>query len=521
MRNRSFAVAITFAIALFSGAASAQNNADNGWYIGGYLYGVELRGSDEKLQVPADPGNSMTFPPVPATPAYRDSFHSQYDKDMGFGGVLGYDFAGVTRLELAVRQFENDIEEFSDSQAPPDVITGEAKSTAVIGNLWFDFNRDARWRPYIGFGVGAANIEKGDFDEDTFVKQVGLGVNVDLAKNWILDIGYRYMDADEVEYDTSRGELETEYTTNVLAFGLKYAFNSGPAPDEDGDGVPDANDKCPGTPPGRVVNADGCELDSDGDGVVNGDDACPNTEPGVEVMSNGCAVGQNTVLRGVNFEFDSATLTYEAEQILNGVAATLKSSPNFVVELQGHTDSYGSDAYNLNLSDRRAASVRRYLIGKGIAAERMFSTGYGESAPVAGNDTAQGRAENRRVELHTISDDAQARIKAAAEEYQRRNNYREPVRPKAKAVTYSADTSGDEEEAAAEAAAATSGDEDDAMEDAMEAVGDAEEAMEAAAADLEDAADDMIEAAEEVKEEAKGSAKESGADPYDDYLEDY
>jgi outer membrane protein OmpA-like peptidoglycan-associated protein len=105
------------------------------------------------------------------------------------------------------------------------------------------------------------------------------------------------------------------------------------------------------------------------------------------------------ILRGVNFEFDKAVLLTESMGILDRVAASLLAHPEVKVEVAGHTDSDGSDAYNLKLSDRRAKAVRDYLIKKGVPASQLTANGYGESRPIADNKTVAGRAENRRVEL--------------------------------------------------------------------------------------------------------------------------
>ncbi|GGX79637.1 hypothetical protein GCM10007160_03740 [Litchfieldella qijiaojingensis] len=167
--------------------------------------------------------------------------------------------------------------------------------------------------------------------------------------------------------------------------------------DSDGDGVPDYRDQCPGTPAGVEVDAQGCPLDSDGDGVPDYRDQCPNTPAGAEVNALGCP--ESLVLRDVNFEFDSARLTPQAEQVLDGVAERLVASPNVRVSIEGHTDSVGSDAYNQQLSQRRAESVVDYLESRGVERNRMRAQGFGEEQPIASNETDAGRAENRRVEL--------------------------------------------------------------------------------------------------------------------------
>ncbi|OHE62340.1 MAG: hypothetical protein A2X71_06540 [Thiobacillus sp. GWE1_62_9] len=108
---------------------------------------------------------------------------------------------------------------------------------------------------------------------------------------------------------------------------------------------------------------------------------------------------QKLVLEGVNFDFDKSTLRQEDIAIIDRDVTSLDTWGNVNIEVAGHTDSRGSDAYNMKLSQERAEAVRNYLISKGIAADRLTAKGYGESQPVADNATDEGRAQNRRVEL--------------------------------------------------------------------------------------------------------------------------
>lgn len=108
---------------------------------------------------------------------------------------------------------------------------------------------------------------------------------------------------------------------------------------------------------------------------------------------------QKLVLDGVNFDFDKATLRQEDIAIIDKDVTGLDKWGNVNIEVAGHTDSRGSDKYNMKLSQRRAEAVRNYLISKGIAADRLTAKGYGESQPVADNATDEGRFKNRRVEL--------------------------------------------------------------------------------------------------------------------------
>jgi len=167
--------------------------------------------------------------------------------------------------------------------------------------------------------------------------------------------------------------------------------------DQDRDGVVDAKDRCPFTPDGVKVDSNGCALDDDGDGVPNYLDACPGTPAGAVVNTDGCT-RKIVSLSGVNFAFDSATLTSEAKSILDNAAQTINSRSDASITVEGHTDSNGPDAYNQGLSERRANSVKNYLASKGVSSS-ITAVGKGESNPVSSNDTREGRAENRRVDV--------------------------------------------------------------------------------------------------------------------------
>jgi len=173
--------------------------------------------------------------------------------------------------------------------------------------------------------------------------------------------------------------------------------------DGDGDGVVDALDNCPTTPAGHKVNAQGCDLDSDGDGIIDLDDRCPDTPAGDRVDGKGCSLPKVMVLKGVTFENDRDLLRNESVAILDEAVATLKRYPGLNVEVAGHTDSVGRDSHNMELSQRRAKTVMDYFVSHGVATERLTAKGYGETQPVADNAKADGRAQNRRVELRALN----------------------------------------------------------------------------------------------------------------------
>jgi len=172
--------------------------------------------------------------------------------------------------------------------------------------------------------------------------------------------------------------------------------------DSDGDGVTDSVDQCPGTVAGAAVDSVGCELDDDGDSVVNRLDQCPDTTAGVRVDVNGCEIRNIINLPGVNFASNSDLLLPGAERVLADAVATLRKYPELTVEVAGHTDSDGADVSNLGLSERRAKTVRDYLVNGGVNATSLSVRGFGESQPVADNSTAAGKAQNRRVELRIL-----------------------------------------------------------------------------------------------------------------------
>ncbi len=191
-----------------------------------------------------------------------------------------------------------------------------------------------------------------------------------------------------------------------------------PAPsDRDGDGIPDQFDKCPDEPEDKdgVQDADGCpEVDADNDGIPDTKDACPK-EPGgpdVDPKKNGCPKfikmeGQSVrVLQQVHFATGSATIEPDSFPMLGEIAALLKANPSIKkMQIEGHTDNRGNADMNLDLSKRRAASVRVWLEQHGIDPGRLGSEGYGLTRPIESNDTDAGRLANRRVEFKILEDE--------------------------------------------------------------------------------------------------------------------
>ncbi len=228
-----------------------------------------------------------------------------------------------------------------------------------------------RARPFLAFGAGEIDLEADTFDTVETTLNAGGGVRYMITPRFGARLEARMLH--------SLDESENDF---LFLAGLNYYFGKvtedmpeptvAAAPvDSDGDGVTDDRDQCPGTPAGTRVDADGCPL------------------PVERVAS---------VKLKVNFAFDSSNVQEQYFDDISELAAFLKRFDDIDVELEGHTDSTGPESYNQKLSQRRAEAVRDVLVNQhGIAASRIKPMGYGESQPVATNDTKAGRAENRRT----------------------------------------------------------------------------------------------------------------------------
>lgn len=320
--------------------------------------------------------------------------------DDGIGGTLGLGIMLTNTVALELRGTYLNYGE-ADSFRCPGLLnmqtcyTGSKKSNYAGGaglNLYLAPNGTG---PYIHGDVMAG---------ESTMFNAGLGWDLALGSSgW----GIRA----EALYHVQKTDSNKDRDFNEPLFNLGLRIPFGAAPQEPAPAPEPVQVVAPPPPPPPQCS-DG--IDNDGDGAIDfpSDRGCTDAsdndeynpickapEPGQPMTLEGCAVGDTIVLQGVTFEFDKARLTPNAKVILDGVSAALEGRPDIKVEIGGHTDAKGSDAYNLKLSDRRAASVVQYLVGKGIAPARMTSHGYGESIPVADNATDEGRELNRRVEL--------------------------------------------------------------------------------------------------------------------------
>jgi OOP family OmpA-OmpF porin len=289
-----------------------------------------------------------------------------------------------------------------------------------VGAVWEDYVNEEEISPYLNAGVGMLagwsqfqfrlegryyatfNSEQYPGNSVLYDPRVNLGVQFSFGPGRVAVVD---SDGDGVTDDRDACP-NTPRGLSVDANGCPLSL------DDDNDGVPNAQDACPMTPAGTLVDPSGCpvvvppvSLDADNDGVLDSEDRCPGTPPGFRVDIHGCIVKEQTVvvLDSVAFEFDSAKLTHAARAALDRVYDGLSQQADISVEIGGHTDSLGSQSYNLNLSQQRATTVRNFLIARGFDASRLRAEGYGEFNPIADNNTEEGRAQNRRVEFKILT----------------------------------------------------------------------------------------------------------------------
>ena len=331
-----------------------------------------------------------------------------FDNDLGlddsefYGIALGYGLSDNFSLELTY------LESDTDTRGGADVDIETYRLDAL-----YDLPHLGYWNPYIVGGVGRSEYDFGaGSDFDTTQLNLGIGLKREITKNIAIRADVRAID--NIDQGDDIDDFGTDYAFQLaLTFGFGKAYRhdapaapTPPAPvkkelDSDGDGVLDSADACPNTPKGVKVNSRGCPLDTDRDGVYDYLDKCPGTKPGLKVDTVGCPIKLTSAVDihlNVNFDTNKAVVKPEYFNEIKRVADFMTQYADTRVEVQGHTDSRGSNAYNKALSQRRADAVAAVLIREhGVAANRVTARGYGEESPIASNDTAEGRAANRRV----------------------------------------------------------------------------------------------------------------------------
>ena len=228
----------------------------------------------------------------------------------------------------------------------------------------YHFDTGTNFTPYVSLGVGGQWLDR---DRPQYQNYSSFAANAGIGFKYFFNdvVALRFEVNDSYGFNRSQG---ARLNAPMVSAGLTFQVGANPAcRDEDNDGVCDPYDKCPGTPAGYRVDGDGCPITV-------------------------------TVRLDVKFDFDKSVVKKRYLPEVQKVADFLKVHNGSVAVVEGHTDSIGTDDYNQRLSERRANAVRQVLIDKfGVPASRISAVGYGEARPIDTNDTAQGRAQNRRV----------------------------------------------------------------------------------------------------------------------------
>ena len=375
----------TLGLAILAVLASPQAAAaDPGWY-GGFNFGQSAATIDDERITSTLLGQGFTAVSI-----------ADDDRDTGFKVFGGYQF----NRNFAIEGGYFNLGEFgyTATTVPAGTLTGNIKLQGVnldaLGILPFT----EKFSAFARLGVNYAEAK------DTFTS-TGLVIvtNPNPSKrdtNYKFGVGLQY---DFTEKVGMRAEVEryriddavgNKGDIDLASIGLVVRLGP-PA-------------QTPIEPAPAPTPATDCSsLDDDGDGVNNCDDKCPGSQAGQTIGPDGCPVPLTIDLKGVNFDFDQSTLRPDGVVILDEAISILGRYPELRVEVAGHTDSIGSDEYNQGLSERRARTVYDYLTGHGIDAGRLVGpNGYGESRPIApntnedGSDNPEGRARNRRSELN-------------------------------------------------------------------------------------------------------------------------
>lgn len=278
-------------------------------------------------------------------------------------------------------------------------------NTGLMATGRYHFTQEDRaWNPFVAFGAGVLRHEEEHPDlgggspftrrDNNLAAQVGVGLQTAGFNRVAMraEVLARY-DADDRSVAAPR---ENGFVDTIGQLTMLVKLGDPPAAPAE----PVADFVPPPPPPPSCA-----DLDDDGDGVNNCDDRCPDTKPGEIVGPDGCPVAISIDLRGVNFDFDKATLRPDAVETLNEAVALLTQYPQLRVEVAGHTDLCGAEGYNQKLSERRAKAVYDYLADHGVDASRLLGpTGYGESRPLESTPQTFPACKsevNRRTELNT------------------------------------------------------------------------------------------------------------------------
>jgi outer membrane protein OmpA-like peptidoglycan-associated protein len=288
-----------------------------------------------------------------------------------------------------------------DGSGNPTIWAGRGHFVGQIG-LW-------RLTPFIVAGTGAMGVaspRSAVGSEADIAIHFGGGLKF-FVNYWIM---LRLDVRDNLTNRFGVGEGVT-HTPEVL-LGISVTLNrkkDKPLRDRDGDGIPDREDQCPrvpgdpptGCPPDKDEDTipdeiDACPADPESRNGFEDDDGCPDVVPDEFADLAG-------ILKGIHFDSDKSIVKSESKPILDRAVEVLKKFPSVRVEISGHTDSRGEYEHNMDLSRRRADAVEQYLVDAGVDSARIETRGAGPNEPIATNDTSEGRADNRRIEVKILT----------------------------------------------------------------------------------------------------------------------
>ena len=260
-------------------------------------------------------------------------------------------------------------------------IHGGSDMTGGLAEAQYYIMRD-KFSPYTVLGLGGMNTSHNYKSGAGLIGEAGAGLTYEVSDNFLLrsDVRYRYNN----NFGANLQPGTNEFHDMVVNVGFVIPFGPKPvAPVAAAEPLP---------PPQPVAVADCSTQDDDQDGVNNCDDLCPTTLPGVPVSIKGCWIVD------VKFDFDKYNIKPQFFAKLDEAAQKIKEHPEKAIEVQGHTDNHGTFKYNQRLSERRALAVQKYLIN-GSGRSDITAFGFSFSKPVDTNETPEGRANNRRVQL--------------------------------------------------------------------------------------------------------------------------
>jgi len=336
---------------------------------------------------------------------------TQDETNLANGGAMGgVDNHPVFGLEAQINNISNVIKPELSVLYGRDRATGFSDTTGVLTTMVngvYEMKNISNITPFAKAGLGYewyTNTHPSDFDG--MLLDAGLGAKMDITKSIALKLEALYMyKMNNNGVDGSNGEVH-----NVAALaGLTFKFGAKAAPViaavaapvvaavvAEPKPEPKVEPKPVVVAPAPAPAAKVCPIDSDKDGVFDPQDKCPDTPAGFKVDADGCPLKATLHL---NFITNGHGVDAAGTAKVNEFAKFLKDSPAYKATIVGHTDSTASDKYNQKLSEKRAQMVKTMLIDQGVASDRLTAGGKGETMPVASNKTKQGRAENRRIEV--------------------------------------------------------------------------------------------------------------------------